>query len=466
MKPIKIIQFGEGNFLRAFADYLIYLLNHKTSYEGGVAVVQPIENGLIHLLEAQDGQYTHFLNGIKQGEIQQEVILNDVIQKSLNPYENFEAFLALACIDTVDVVISNTTEAGITFIEEAFNEKVTPQSYPGKLTRLLLKRYEYCQGDENKGFSVLPCELINHNGVALRNCVMQYIEFWGLDDAFKAWVEKAVDFSNTLVDRIVTGYPKDRAKELCEQIGREDSLLVESEVFLLWTIEANERTQQRLPLESVDAGAYFVEDIQPYRTRKVRILNGLHTSMVPVGLLANIDTVRETVENDVLKKFLNQILVHDIMPTIDMPQDELESFAEDVMDRFRNPFIRHELVAISLNSVSKYKTRVLPSALYHLEKGRLPKGLLFALSSLIVYYKGACQPLRDSEENIEYFNNLWATNDVDHVVKEVLSNETLWAQDLTAFEGVLDYVSSCVKAIEENDMMSLLSVGGKYHEIS
>lgn len=465
-QPIRVIQFGEGNFLRAFVDFLIQKLNEETDYLGSVAVVQPIENGLTKIIDEQNGYYTHIIKGMQNGVPQKECYINNVISKTVRPYENFAEYLELAYIKEVDVIISNTTEAGIVFDEtDNFND-IPPSTFPAKLTRLLFERYNFVDGNLEKGYSIVPCELNDNNGARLKKCVKQYIKIWELGKDFEQWVEKACDFISTLVDRIVPGFPKDNIDEIQKELGYTDSLVVESERFLLWVIEDNERLKERLPLHKINADVVFADDIKPYKTRKVRILNGLHTFMVPIGLCAGIKTVRESVEHGVIGKLIHKVLAEEIIPSVDMDETKLKKFGEDVIERFLNPYIKHELTSISLNSISKFKTRVLPSILGYIKKeNALPRYLLFSLASLLVFYKKSLRDLKftpkDEDSVLTYFDNQYnaldsGEKDLYTICNEILAEQSLWGEDLTTYENLSESVARDMENIMKKDYLTVL----------
>lgn len=449
-RPVKVLQFGEGNFLRAFADWIIDILNEKTDFNGAIQIVQPLPSGLGQMINAQDGLYHVVLNGIKNGKPTKETRLINSVKGVINPFENFDAYLKEAENPDLKLVLSNTTEAGIAFNDKDTDPNVLSESFPGKLTILLYHRFQHFKGAADKGLILMPCELIEKNGDALKKCILQYIRHWALPDTFKHWIEQHNTFCNTLVDRIVPGFPKDNIGAIQNEIGFEDKLVVMAEPFHLWVIEAPASVVSAFPVSKTDLQVKFVDDLTPYRTRKVRILNGAHTAMVPVAYLAGLRTVQETVEDQTAGAFVKDIIFNEIIPTLDLPQEELQSFANDVLERFQNPFIRHELSSIALNSISKYKVRVLPSLLeYKNRKGQLPTLLVHALAKLICFYKGECRgekvPVNDGQEIVDFFRKAWATEDTDALVRAVLSNKQFWDTDLTEVEGLAEQVSSLVK---------------------
>ena len=454
-RPIRVIQFGEGNFLRAFVDYALQVLNRDTTFDGSVAVVQPIPNGLVDLLESQDGLYTLLQKGVAKGEIIDNQDVIDVIEKCINPYKQITAYEQLANLDTLEFVFSNTTEAGIRYDEKDTYDGNPPNTFPGKLTFLLHKRFEHFNGDVSKGLTIIPCELINNNADALKECVLSYAALWSLGADFTNWIHKANQFHNTLVDRIVPGYPKNDASTLCKQFGYEDKLIVSAESFFLWVVEADEALKKKLPFDKTAINVKFVQSIQPYRTRKVRILNGIHTSMVPFCYLHGLRTVKESIDDDFASQFIKGMMHTEIIPSIDIDKNELEGYAEEVFDRFRNPFIVHKLESIALNSISKFKVRVLPSLLSYFEKyQQLPSYSSLALASLTVFYRGTFQgqklPVQDAPEILDFFENAWENFDDDQLVSAVLSNESFWDTDLTTIDGLATLVSQMVGVIKNH----------------
>jgi tagaturonate reductase len=449
--PVKVLQFGEGNFLRGFVDWIIDILNEKTDFNGSVHVVQPIEQGIIHLLNEQDGLYHLLLNGIQGGKPTQEKRLISCISGASNPYNDYLEFLKLAENPDLEFVISNTTEAGIAFDEKDTSFDTIPASFPGKLTALLYQRCKFFKGAPGKALTIIPCELIERNGEKLRETVLQYAAHWNLPETFTNWIKEHTTFCNTLVDRIVPGYPRDTIKEIQQDLGYEDKLVVKAEPFHLWVIEAPDAVKAAFPTEQADLEVKFVKDLTPYRTRKVRILNGAHTALVPVAYLQGLRTVREAVEDEQTGPYIKKAIFEEIIPTLDLPQNELEQFANAVIERFQNPFIRHELISIALNSVSKYKVRVLPSVLeYHERKGKLPEQLLHALAALILFYKGEWNGesilLNDTAEVLEFFKKAWQQESPSAVVQTILSNKSFWGRDLNQVDG---FTETVVKHLQE-----------------
>ncbi|RNI28290.1 tagaturonate reductase [Rufibacter immobilis] len=435
-RPTKVVQFGEGNFLRGFVDWIIDILNEKTDFNGAVTVIQPQNKDKYKLLNQQDGLFHVLLEGIQEGRNMQETRLISCVSHALSPYTSYHEYLALGENPDLEFIFSNTTEAGIAFEPSDVTPDTTPVSFPGKLTALLYRRFTHFKGAKDKALTIIPCELIEKNGEKLRDIVLQYASLWNLPAPFADWIEQDTIFCNTLVDRIVPGFPHDTYAHIQQELGFEDKLLVKAEPFHLLVIEAPASVAKAFPAAQTGLQVKFVEDLTPYRTSKVRILNGAHTTLVPVAYLQGLRTVREAVEDEKTGQFIREAILEEIIPTLDLPGQELTQFAQDVIDRFRNPFIRHELLSIALNSVSKYKVRVLPSVLeYHARNGRLPQRLLHALAALILFYRGEYNgeqiPLNDTPEVLAFFQTAWQKSSVAETVQAVLANQEFWEQDLT-----------------------------------
>jgi tagaturonate reductase len=466
--PEKVLQFGEGNFLRCFVDWMFHQLNKKGAFNGSAVAIQPIEKGMVNLLNEQDGLYTVYLRGLKNGRAESTYETVDVISRGINPYEDFNAYLQTAENPSMRYIISNTTEAGIAYSEDDQPTDAPPSSFPAKLAVWLYHRYKSFAGDATKGVHVIPCELIEKNGDKLKKVLLQLAERWQYAQGFIDWLQSACTFSNTLVDRIVPGYPRERMAEITEELGYEDKQVVEGEPFHLWVIEAPESLQKELPFPSIGLDVLYVKDITPYRTRKVRILNGAHTALVPVAYLYGIDTVREAVEDPVVGGFLRAAIFEEIIPTLDLPKEALEQFAAEVIDRFRNPYIKHQLMSIALNSWSKFETRVLPSILeYRKRTGTIPQRLAFSLAATIALYKGKrgdeAIALNDEAGVMALLQNAWAAADgsntsIKEVVTNVLGYEKNWKMDLNTVDGLNEAVTNHLSNIENLGMAKAIGL--------
>jgi tagaturonate reductase len=412
-RPVKILQFGAGNFLRGFCDWMIDILNEKTGFNGNVQIIQPIRRGKGIALDSQDGLY----HVVLKGESISEYRLITCIDSIINPHEDYEYFLSLAENEDLEFIFSNTTEAGIVFSDN--------ESFPAKATAFLHHRFN----KNKKPLTFLPCELIENNGDTLKSVIHQYIDHWKLPADFRNWVDSEITFCNTLVDRIVPGF-----QDVSRSTGFEDNFSVMAEPFHFWAIQAPENVRRKLPFEKAGLNVRFVDNLTPWRTRKVRILNGAHTTLMPVAYLKGFRTVRESIEDKEVGDYLLRAIHEEIIPTLEMSKEELARFADEVITRFRNPFIKHELSSIALNSVSKYKVRVLPSVLEYISiKKELPKRLLYSLAALIELYKNS---VNDAPAVADFFKKAWTGNDPVFATRMILGNKTFWGMDLNEIEGL------------------------------
>lgn len=414
----KIIQFGTGNFLRGFADYFVDKLNKENLYDGKIVIVSPTDSKQIDIINSQNGRYNLYLRGIENGQEVCEHTEINAITRAINPYADFASYLALAHNPDFRFIISNTTEAGIAFSAEDKLTDKPAKSFPAKLTQLLYERYK----SGFAGFVIFACELIDNNGKELEKCVLEYAELWNLGEDFADWIARENNFCNTLVDRIVTGYPKDEAEKICP----DDRLLDTAEIYHFWAIEGN--YEHKLPFQKAGFNVVWTNDVSPYKKRKVRVLNGAHTSMVFPAMLCGIETVGECLKDTDINAYLKECLFKFIIPVLGENEDNV-AFAEAVLERFANPYIRHQLKSISLNSVSKFSVRVLPTIFdYKNINGSYPKALVFSLACLIEYYK-TCIP-QDNEKIIAFIKK----NDI----KAILSRKELWGSDLSDMFNIVD----------------------------
>ena len=472
--PEKIIQFGEGNFLRAFVDWIIWNMNQKTNFNASVAVVQPIDRGMAEWLNGQDCLYHVNLQGRLNGEAINSLERIDVISRALNPYSQNAAFMALADQPEIRFVISNTTEAGITFDPTCKFTDAPASSYPGKLVQLLYRRYKTFEGDPKKGLILMPCELIFLNGHHLKDCIRKYIELWKDDfatdyEGFKEWFEKYNYVCATLVDRIVPGFPRKDIAAIQEKVGYADNLVVQAEIFHLWVIEkpenmSIEQLREEFPAEKAGLHVLIAESEKPYHERKVTLLNGPHTVLSPVAYLSGINIVRDACNDPVVGKYIHKVQFEELMETLNLPMDELRQFASDVLERFNNPYVDHQVTSIMLNSFPKFETRDLPGLKTYLErKGELPKGLVLGLAAIITYYKGGTRadgaPIQpnDAQEIMDLLQQLWATGCTRKVAEGVLgATDVIWKeskQNLNEIPGLTDMVASFLDSIQEKGMI-------------
>ena len=473
-RPVKVLQFGEGNFLRAFVDWIIDLLNEKGDFNGSVMMVQPLAKGMGEMINDQNGLYTTVLRGVRNGKPVEEFRKITSVEGCINPYSDYEKFIALAEKPDLRFIISNTTEAGIAYHEGDKLEDKPQVSYPGKVCAFLYRRYKAFSGSADKGIIVIPCELIDKNGDNLKAIIKRYAEEWGLEEGFISWLDTACDFCNSLVDRIVPGYPRAEADAICERLGYKDNLLDSAEIFLLWVIECHGKTHEdELPTEKAGVNVIWTDDMSFYRTRKVRILNGAHTMSVLAAYQTGLNTVEECIKSPLVFPMMKRGLFEEIIPSMEGDKKQLEEYAGDVLERFANPYIVHLLLSISLNSVSKFKTRDLPSLLGYIKKeGKLPVVLPFSLAALISFYEGTEYEgtalignrngekylINDSPEVLEKFAALYKAQYSDNkekaekIAHAVLSESAWWGEDLTAIEGLESVIAGHLENIWTNGM--------------
>ena len=469
--PERIIQFGEGNFLRCFVDWIIWNMNRRTDFNSSVVVVQPIERGMVDWLNGQDCLYHVNLQGKLNGEVVNSLDRIDVISRALNPYSQNPAFMALADQPDIRFVISNTTEAGIAFDPACKFTDKPASSYPGKLTQLLFRRYQTFLGDPTKGLILMPCELIFLNGHHLKECIYQYIDLWkddfGADyEGFRRWFTDSCYVCATLVDRIVPGFPRKEIQQIQEKICYEDNLVVQGEAFHLWVIEKPENMsiealKAEFPAEKAGLHVLIAESEKPYHERKVTLLNGPHTVLSPVAYLSGVNIVRDACQHPVIGPFIHKVMYDELMQTLNLPMDELQQFAGDVLERFVNPFVDHQVTSIMLNSFPKYETRDLPGLKVYLQrKGELPKGLVLGLAAIITYYKGGVRadgaPItpNDAPDIMQLLTDLWATGSTRQVAEGVLAAESIWHEDLNLIPGLTDMVVAFLDSIQRDGMLA------------
>ncbi|MBS6845381.1 MAG: tagaturonate reductase [Firmicutes bacterium] len=476
--PEKVLQFGEGNFLRAFVDYFFDCANEKAGWNGKCVLMQPIAPGLTELINKQEGLYTLYLRGRENGEKVDRKRVISAVSRCMNPYEEvgYAQWMQLAESDDLEYIVSNTTEAGIVYDPESSYDQLPPHSFPAKLTKFLHKRFQ----TGKKGLVILSCELIDNNGKELKKCVEQHIKDWNLGDEFAAWVENENLFCSTLVDRIVPGRirSKEEVARLEEVNGYHDELIDVGEVFGVWVIEGPAWLEDKLPFKKAGLNVMVVPDVTPYKKRKVRLLNGAHTGFVPGSYLSGENIVRDCMNNPVISGFMNKMLSDEIIPTVPLPKEELDEFAASIKDRFNNPFVDHQLLDISLNSTSKWRARNLPSLKGYVEKyGKLPACLTTSLAAYIAFYSddivrreenalicrrpaGNEYPVRDDAWVMDFYWDHRADN-VHELVTSVLQNTQMWGEDLTKIAGLAAKTEENLTAIRENGALSVFEAAQK-----
>lgn len=465
--PTKIVQFGEGNFLRCFVDWIVEKLNKNTDFNSGVTIVRPINTQNPPSLNIQDGLYTTIIRGInEENKLIKEYSLIESVNNEIDIYNNFNDFLELARTPEIKYIFSNTTEAGINYnSSDKFNDK--PQaSFPGKLTRFLFERYLTFNGDNKKGLIIIPCELIDYNGEKLKEIVLKYADLWNLEDNFKNWLKNSNVWCSTLVDRIVTGFPQDEKEELKKELGYDDQFMVTGEYFYLFVIQGPKWLEKEFKLDEFPLNIKIVDNIMPYKLRKVAILNGAHTAMVPISYLYGNNTVLETMNTPIIEEFIRELIFDEIIPTLNMNQEELINFANSVINRFKNPYIKHQLISISLNSMFKFKTRLLPELLeYSKLKKELPKKIVFSFAALICFYRGIRNGekinLIDDEKFLTLYSKLWNEYDrtlegAEKIAKIILSLDSHWEVNLSDIDGLTSLLGKYIYEITENGVKSPL----------
>ena len=462
--PERVLQFGEGNFLRAFVDYFFDVMNETADFNGKVVVSQPIAGGLAGMINDQEGLYTLFLRGSENGEKVSKKRVISAISRCINPYEDYAALMACAENKDLRFIVSNTTEAGIAYDSSCQKDDTPPSSFPAKLTAFLYRRYEL----KLPGFIILSCELIDHNGDELRKCVHQYIDQWKLEDSFRLWVDSENLFCSTLVDRIVPGYPRNEAEKICNELGYTDNLIDTGEVFGFWVIEGPQEIKKEFPFDKAGLPIIVVDDVTPYKQRKVRILNGAHTSFIMAAYLAGQDIVRDCMKDEVIHGFMNKTIYDEVIPTLDLPRDNLMQFASDVTERFANPFVDHQLLSISLNSTSKWKARCMPSLLEYAKRnnGALAPCLTFSFAAYIEFYhrgneKGEkCLIAKRGDQSYEIHDDEWVldffyehrNDSAPALVRAVVNNEKMWGSSLAGLSNFEESVQKCLTSIHEKGM--------------
>lgn len=466
--PERVLQFGEGNFLRAFVDYFIDRMNEEAGFDSKVVLVQPIANhggfDLSKVINEQEGLYTLYLRGFADGKKVNDKRIISCVSRCLNVYSDYDA--VMACADNPDLryIACNTTEAGIVYDPSCRFEQTPPDSYPAKLTQFMYRRFRKFGNETGKGFVILSCELIDNNGKELERCVLAYAKQWQLGEDFIRWIKEENIFCSTLVDRIVTGYPRAEAAKINEANGYEDQLIDTGEVFGFWVIEGPESLKEELPFAKAGLPVLITDDHKPYKQRKVRILNGAHTSMVLGAYLAGQDIVRDCMHDEVIMQFMNRTIYEEIIPTLTLPKEECKEFAASVTERFKNPFIDHALLSISLNSTAKWRARVLPSLKGYVDRfGRLPGCITASFAFYIAFYRGqeltdagllAKRPKGDTytisdDPAVLSFYDSHKDDSIPDLVHAVCTNEDFWGEDLTELPGFEAEVADILAEIDK-----------------
>lgn len=460
--PIKILQFGEGNFLRAFVDWMIDKANETGVMNHGIAVAQPIEGGenMLKLFRKQDCLYHVYLEGIKDKKPIKEIHLVKSISDILNPYSDYQAYEKLFLSEDLEMIISNTTEAGIRYEEGDDLNGEPPRTFPAKITALLYKRYKKYNGDSQKGLSIICCELIEDNGSTLREYVFKHAKHNKLEDQFIDWINNSCHFYDTLVDRIVSGFPKENINEIKEEIGFNDNLVVKGEYFHVWAIGGDEAIKEKLPLDKAGLNVLFMDSIKDFRSKKVRVLNGSHTAMVPVALQLGCETVMDAFNTPEVEKYINRMVEREVLPCIAGTKEELQAFASNILERFYNPFLKHYLKDISLNSLSKWETRDYPTVYDNYKVDRNAKLTIFSFASLLVLYSGKSEAKgfvpNDTVGSLNFIQSTYNPDNIKEWVEKVVRNKSIWTEDFSEIPYFIDEVASYIQLIQEKGMLNAL----------
>ena len=451
-KSISIIQFGGGNFIRAFVDYAIQILNEQFNFNAKITIVKPTNSISYHNFVAQNYKFHVFSEGIFNNKKIRKVKIIDCIENIINPYEDFKNYLKIAEKENLKFIFSNTTELGLVFDPtDKFNME-PPNSFPAKITLLLFRRYMKFNGSFEKTLTIIPCELIEDNAFVLRDLILKYCELWGLDKKFKIWI-KNNNFYNSLVDRIVPGFPEKKLKHYTSMTKFKDNHIVVCEPYFKWIIQAKKDFSNEFPLNFVNnLDVKFVSDISKFRNRKIRILNGLHTCLTPLCLLNNIDLVSESLKDSFIKHFVEKLLYDEILVSIeDDEYKEIKAFSLSVIERFKNPYIDHYYKSILLNSISKFKVRVIPSIKSFLDtKSFLPPNLIFSLGCLIYYYGNHNDEIDDNKKYLLFFDQVFKNKSENIISNLILKNDSLWGMDLTLIKNLEKFISYIICELKSN----------------
>jgi tagaturonate reductase len=403
------------------------------------------------------------LEGIKDKKPVKDIRLVKSVQDAVNPYADYAKYESYFLSSGLEIIVSNTTEAGIRYEagEDIFAKP--PQSYPGKMTALLYHRFKHFHGTPQSGLTIICCELIENNGSTLREYVLRHAEANRLGEDFVRWVTDHCRFCDTLVDRIVTGFPRENTDEVKAELGYNDNLMVKAEYYHLWAIggAGYKEVSNVLPLDKAGLHVLYMPGVQSFRDKKVRILNGSHTAMVPVGLQLGCQTVMDAFNHPLIEKFINTMVAHEVLPMIHEDREELEVFSASILERFYNPYIRHLLSAISLNSLSKWEARNFPTVLDNFEKaGKTARYNLFALAALLVLYSGKSEIPFTPDDNptyVEFIRQHWDDTDVERSVREIIENKDIWTVPLTAVTPLISTVCGFVREIVTDGMEKALA---------
>lgn len=468
--PVKILQFGEGNFLRAFADLMVDMANEAGVFEGCIAIVKP-RPGSTELYRMQNSNYTVILRGDAEDASQNVCRVITSVRQTIDCYTEYQDFIAFAELDSLRFIISNTTEAGIVYDGSDSFDACPPQTFPAKLTKLLFTRYRHFDGSPYKGLIILPTELIDDNGQTLLECIRKYAALWDLDDGFLLWLDEACTFCDTLVNRIVTGFPKEEADKIFTQLGYTDQLLVTGDPHGQWIIRSDcpEFVKKEFPLHLAGMAVEFTADLRPYKERKVRVLNGAHTVMALASYLVGLDTVGECMADCDIHAYMEYAVFDEIVPYVPFQTEDITAYARTNLAYYKNPFIRHNLLSIALNSISKWRARLLPSFRdYVAENRRLPDFLTFSFAALLAFYTGDRiedgilignllreHPVKDDQTVLVWFLE-HSTLETEEFVRQSAANRNFWGEDLSLYDGFVEKATGYLEKIRAYGIRGLI----------
>ncbi len=464
--PETIVQFGEGNFIRAFADWMVEQMNQKADFKSQIVVIQPVPEGKVDILNQQEGLFTICLSGVKGKKVVSESSLVQCVNRGINPYRDYEAFVESAKNPQMRFIISNTTEAGIAYDEKDQLSDQPPNSFPAKLTVWLYERFKSVKGNKKKGMIVIPCEVIDRNGDRLKKIVQTYIHNWHLGQDFLTWIEQANVFCNTLVDRFAPGFPQERASMLWKELGYRDNLMVEAEHFHLWVIEAPKGVKKEFPAEKAGLNVLFTDDLAPYYQRKMRLLMGTRTAVAPIAYLYGMNQIHEAVEHEALHAFIERMVHQEIIPSLDGDAKELANFGNEVIERLNNPSLRHNLIDMTCNAMQKFDERIKPSIVeYQQKKQAVPQCLAFSLATYIKFYQGERSGevicLDDEDHILELFKEVWYDYDgtppsLRRLVEKVLVYRRRWEINMNNIPDLTESVYRHLLEIEQKGLRKAL----------
>ncbi len=467
--PERILQFGGGNFLRGFTDWIIDKYNRQSNHDKlGVLVAKVRKGGSYQPWKDQDGLYHFITRGYSNGKVIDKKTLITCISRIVEVHNEWKDFLLSARQADLNIIISNTTETGLRF-DELDSQKEIPSSFPGQLCHWLYERFKFYKGSKEAKCIIIPSELLDHNGQVLKDSILRYSELYQFGDSFNAWVEKHCHFCNTLVDRIVPGISKDRYEEYHTRLGYDDHLMTEGEPYHLWAIETGIDLGRSLPLNRIGLNVIYTKDLHPFKERKIKILNGAHTSMVPIGLLTGVEMVKDVMNDEVFSSFMQKLIYDEILTALDVDFESCEKFAAEVLDRFRNPFLDHYLKTISLYTISKFNARIKPSIKAYVDKkSKLPYRLCLAFAAILVLYRGGTEEYdfepNDEPSKVDRIKGYWEQNGGGALSKTILTSLLadleLWKEDLNQVEGFSELVLDFVNSILQGDL------GKKLQELS